>query len=49
MKIYPLKYQTEDGFTYYILECGRVVDNLDPEKVDMSWPDIDSFLRSQST
>ena len=46
MKIFPLKFQTEDGFTYYILECGKVVDSLDPEKEDMSWPDVDTFLKS---
>ena len=47
MKIFPLKFKTEDGYTYYILECGRVVDSLDPETEDMSWPDVDTFLKAQ--
>jgi len=49
MNIFPLKFQTEDGYTYYILRSGRVVDSPDPEKEDMSWPDIEAFLRSQAS
>ena len=49
MNIFPLVFQTEDGFTYYILEDGRVVDSLDPETVDMSWPDVSSFLSTQTS
>lgn len=47
MSFFPIKFQTEDGFTYYVLYSGQVVDSLDPETVDMSWPNVESFLRSQ--
>ena len=47
MSFFPLKFQTEDGYTFYILYSGRVVDSLDPERVDMSWPSVESFLHSQ--
>ena len=47
MSFFPIKFQTEDGYTFYILYSGRVVDSLDPEAVDMSWPDVKSFLQSQ--
>ena len=47
MSFFPIKFQTEDGYTFYILYSGRVVDSLDPEKEDMSWPSVESFLCSQ--
>lgn len=47
MSFFPIKFQTEDGYTFYILYSGRVVDSLDPEKEDMSWPSVESFLQSQ--
>ena len=47
MSFFPIKFQTEDGYTFYILYSGRVVDSLDPEKEDMSWPDVESFVASQ--
>lgn len=34
----PVKtFKTADGFTLYELKNGSIVDNLDPERVDMSW------------
>ena len=39
--------ETEDGYTFYLLESGRVVDNLDTTRVDMSWPSLDAFIKSQ--
>lgn len=30
-------FKTSDGFTLYELKNGKIVDNLDPEGVDMSW------------
>ena len=47
MSFFPIKFQTEDGYTFYILYSGRVVDSLDPEAVDMSWPDVKSFMNDQ--
>ena len=47
MSFFPLKFQTEDGYTFFILYSGRIVDSLDPERVNMSWPDVESFLQSQ--
>lgn len=35
--------RTEDGYTFYVLANGRVVDNLDPDMVDMSWPSMATF------
>ena len=34
---------TEDGYTFYRLHDDSVVDSLDPESVDMSWPSYQSF------
>ena len=31
---------------YWHLEDGRVVDNLDSDKEDMSWPDLMSYVES---
>jgi hypothetical protein len=33
----------EDGFTFHIMDSGLVCDHPDPERVDMSWPSLDSF------
>ena len=49
MSFFPVKFQTEDGYTLYILYSGRVVDSLDPEAVDMSWPDVEAFFNSQAS
>ena len=29
------KVKTEDGYTFYIMPNGKVVDNLDPDLVDL--------------
>ena len=34
---------TEDGYTFYRLHDDSVIDSLDPESVDMSWPSYQSF------
>tara|TARA_R100000329_G_C7607871_1_gene215619 strand:- start:614 stop:823 length:210 start_codon:yes stop_codon:yes gene_type:complete len=39
--------KTSDGFVFYLLEDGKVVDSLNPELVDMSWLSFNSFLLSQ--
>ncbi len=49
MSFFPIKFQTDDGYTFFILYSGRVVDSLDPETVDMSWPDVKSFFNSQAS
>jgi len=49
MSIFPIKFQSESGYTFFILYSGRVVDSLDPETVDMSWPDVKSFFNSLSS
>ena len=36
--------KTEDGFLFYLQNNGQVVDNLNPDLVDMSWPSFKSFL-----
>lgn len=38
------KYRTEDGYTFYLLDDGRVVDSLDDDKIDMSWSSFDEFM-----
>lgn len=42
------EFKTLDGFTFYLTEDGRVVDNLDSDKVDMSWDSFDDFMKSTS-
>jgi len=42
------EFKTLDGFTFYLTEDGKVVDNLDPEKVDMSWDTFDDFMEATS-
>ena len=39
--------KTEDGYTFYLLEDGRVADNPDPKHADMSWPTLQDFLDTQ--
>jgi len=33
---------TEDGYRFYVRPCGRVVDHLDPDLVDISWPSVEA-------
>ena len=42
------EFKTLDGFTFYLTEDGKVVDNLNPDKVDMSWDSFDDFMKSTS-
>jgi DNA-binding protein H-NS len=37
-------YKTTDGYTFFELSDGSIVDNIDPEKVDLSWPSVKEFL-----
>lgn len=44
-KTTPVKtYKTADGYTFYELPTGEVVDNLNPNLVDVSWPSREQFL-----
>jgi len=45
-KIFTRQFKTDDGYTFYQLPDGRVVDNLDPNIVDMSWDNIKDFKKS---
>ena len=36
-------FRTPDGYTFHELPNGKIVDNLDPAKVDMSWPNAKVF------
>ena len=38
--------KTEDGYTFYVLEDGRVTDSLEEDE-DMSWDNIQDFIESQ--
>ncbi len=38
--------KTDDGYTFYILEDGRVTDSLEEDE-DMSWDNIQDFIESQ--
>ena len=41
----PVKtYQSTDGYTFYEMPNGKIVDNLNPENVDMSWGSKKEFL-----
>lgn len=37
-------YHTEDGYTFYQLSDGSVVDNLDPDLVDLAWDSEADFV-----
>lgn len=37
------QYNTLNGFKYYELEDGTVVDNLDPDRIDSSWDSVKEF------
>ena len=37
--------KTEDGYTFYLLEDGRVTDNPNPNFEDMSWDTIEQFTQ----
>ena len=37
------KVKTEDGYTFYIMPNGKVVDNLDPDLIDLSYDSIEEF------
>ncbi len=36
---------TDDGYNFYVLTNGRVVDNRNPQRVDIWWPSLESFKR----
>ena len=40
---------TEDGYKFYLLEDGRVVDSLDPESVDMSFGTLAQFVEAMQS
>lgn len=41
----PVKtFKTADGYTFYELPNGSIVDNLKPSQVDMSWPSRQEFM-----
>tara|TARA_R100000773_G_C4190977_1_gene96905 strand:+ start:41 stop:277 length:237 start_codon:yes stop_codon:yes gene_type:complete len=42
-----VRIKTEDGFVFYLQDDGKVVDNLNPELVDMIWLSFRLFLLSQ--
>ena len=39
----PKQFKTEDGYTFYLMPDGRLVDNLDPNLVDLSYDSIEEF------
>jgi hypothetical protein len=41
-----MHFKTSDGYTFYLLRDGRVADSKIEGNIDMSWPDLDSFLLS---
>ena len=47
--VYSRKFKTGDGYTFYQLPDGKVVDNLDPNAVDMSWDNVKDFKKSVGT
>jgi len=44
---FKFKFRTEDGYIFYVLRNGKVVDSLDPEKEDMSWDSFDDFKKTE--
>ena len=41
-------FKTEDGFTFYQLDNGKIVDNTNSNNVDMSWNSLDEFISSRT-
>jgi hypothetical protein len=39
-------YRTEDGYKFYALPDGTVVDDLNPANIDLSWDTFEDFLES---
>ena len=39
-------YMTEDGYKFFLLEDGRLVDNLDPDVCDMSFNSFEEFMEA---
>ena len=39
----PKEVKTEDGYTFNIMPDGRLVDNLDPDLVDLTYDSIEAF------
>lgn len=37
---------TEDGYKFYWLDDGRLVDSLDPDKVDMEFDNLAQFVEA---
>lgn len=40
-------YRTEDGYKFYALPDGAVVDDLNPSEIDLSWDTFADFWESQ--
>jgi hypothetical protein len=40
-------YLTEDGYKFYALPDGTVVDDLNPAEIDLSWDTFEEFWESQ--
>ena len=38
-------FKTEDGYTFYQLDNGKIVDNTNSNNVDMSWNSLDEFKK----
>lgn len=39
----PKEIKTEDGYTFYLMPDGKLVDNLKPELVDLSYDSMEEF------
>ena len=39
------KYQTADGFTFYLQKNGKLTDHIDPELSDMTFDSLDVFFK----
>ena len=44
-----IKLLTEDGYTFFLLENGTVVDNLDSDLVDLSFDTIAEFVEAMQS
>jgi hypothetical protein len=38
------KFLTDDGYTFFMAADGQIVDNLDPDQVDLSYASLDDFM-----
>jgi len=42
----PKQFKTEDGYIFYLMPDGKVVDNLNPQLIDLSFTSIEELINN---